>query len=68
MLSFVRRAMGVNEVPPTPVILGLALFLTFFVMAPMLTEINEDALQPYLSEEIGAGEALDRRRGRCASS
>jgi flagellar biosynthetic protein FliP len=63
VLSFVRRAMGVNEVPPTPVILGLALFLTFFVMAPVLTEINEVALQPYLGEEIGPGEALGQAEG-----
>ncbi|MBN1476917.1 flagellar type III secretion system pore protein FliP [Candidatus Sumerlaeota bacterium] len=63
VLSFVRRAMGVNEVPPTPVILGLALFLTFFVMAPVLTEINEIALQPYLNEEIGPGEALGQAEG-----
>jgi flagellar biosynthetic protein FliP len=60
VLSFVRRAIGVNEVPPTPVILGLALFLTFFVMAPILTQLNDSALQPYLQEEIGGREALDK--------
>lgn len=60
VLSFVRRALGVNEVPPTPVLLGLALFLTFFVMAPVLTQINAQALQPYLSEEITAAEAYDQ--------
>lgn len=58
VLSFVRRAIGVNEVPPTPVLLGLALFLTFFVMAPIFTEINERALQPYLREELAPGAAL----------
>lgn len=60
VLSFVRRAIGVNEVPPTPVILGLGLFLTFFVMAPIFSEINDEALQPYLHEEIEATTALQR--------
>jgi flagellar biosynthetic protein FliP len=60
VLSFVRRAIGVNEVPPTPVLLGLALFLTFFVMSPILTRINDSALQPYLREEIGPTQALDQ--------
>ena len=52
-LGFVRRALSVQEVPPTQVLLGLALFLTFFVMAPTFKEINENALQPYLRHEIG---------------
>lgn len=58
VLSFVRRAIGVNEVPPTPVMLGLALFLTFFVMAPVIGDMNENALQPYLAEEIDGWQAL----------
>ena len=46
--------------PPNQVLVGLALFLTFFVMSPVLTEVNDTALQPYLEEEITQQEALDR--------
>ncbi|PKC52159.1 type III secretion system inner membrane P protein, partial [Rhizophagus irregularis] len=46
--------------PPNQVIIGLALFLTFFVMAPTLQEVNDNALQPLFNEEIGIEEAYDR--------
>ncbi len=59
VLSFLRQAMGTQQTPPTQVLIGLALFLTFFVMTPVLTEINDKALQPYLSEEITQGKALE---------
>jgi len=59
VLSFLRQAMGTQQTPPTQVLIGLALFLTFFVMSPVLTEINEKALQPYLNEEITQGKALE---------
>ena len=52
VLSFVRRALATQEIPPTQVILGLSLFLTFFVMAPTLSEIEKDAVRPYLEEQI----------------
>lgn len=52
VLSFVRRALSTQEIPPTQVILGLSLFLTFFVMGPTLTEIESDAVRPWLREEI----------------
>ncbi|NQU44798.1 flagellar type III secretion system pore protein FliP [bacterium] len=57
VLGFVRRAMGTQEVPPNQVLLGLALFLTFFVMTPTLSEVNEQALQPYLAGQITPLEA-----------
>lgn len=57
VLSFVRRALSVNELPPNPVILGLALFLTTFVMAPVGTRIYEQAYQPYQSGEKTLQEA-----------
>lgn len=60
VLGFVRQAMGTQNMPPTQVILGLALFLSFFVMSPTLNKINEEALQPYLQEEIGQPEALEK--------
>lgn len=47
VLSFVRRAIGVHELPPNPVIIGLSLFLTAFVMAPVVTRIHEKAWAPY---------------------
>src|SRR5579872_3040215 len=52
VLSFVRTAMGTNTVPPTQVLVGLALLLTFFIMKPVIDDINKDALQPYLQNKI----------------
>lgn len=63
VLGFVRQAMGTQNMPPTQVILGLALFLSFFVMSPTFNKINEEALQPYLQEEIGQPEALEKAIG-----
>jgi flagellar biosynthetic protein FliP len=57
VLSFVRRALSVNELPPNPVIIGLALFLTCFVMAPIAERINEAAIEPYNAGEISFEEA-----------
>ena len=57
VLSFVRRALGTNELPPTPVIVGLALFLTTFVMTPTATRVTEAAWQPYRAGELSALEA-----------
>lgn len=59
VLSFVRSAVGTNQTPPNQVIIGLALFLTFFIMAPTWQEIQQNALRPYLAQEIGTEEALD---------
>ncbi len=58
VLSFVRSALATQSMPANQVLIGIALFLTFFVMSPVLSEINSEALQPYLSEEIGQEEAL----------
>lgn len=60
VLGFVRQAMGTNNMPPTQIIIGLSLFLTFFVMSPTINTINNDALQPYMEEEINQQEALNR--------
>ncbi len=60
VLSFVRSALGSQQVPPNQVLVGLALFLTFFVMAPSLGAMNEQALQPYLRGEITQQAAVDR--------
>ena len=58
VLSFLRQAMGTQQTPPTQILIGLALFLTMFVMGPVWSEINEDALKPYMEEEVGQFEAL----------
>lgn len=60
VLGFVRTAMATNQMPPNQVIIGLALFLTAFVMAPTFQSVNEEALQPLLANEIEASEALER--------
>ncbi len=57
VLSFVRRALSVNELPPNPVLIGLALFLTAFVMAPVATRMYEKAWVPYENGELPADEA-----------
>ena len=57
VLSFVRRALSVNELPPNPVIIGLALFLTMFVMAPVATRVHAEAWEPYSEGELTVTEA-----------
>ena len=52
VLSFVRRALTTQTIPPTIVIVGLALFLTLYTMTPTFTKINETSIQPYLADEI----------------
>lgn len=58
VLSFVRNALGTQQLPPNQVMVGLALFLTFFVMAPTWNQINTDAVQPYMKNQITQTEAL----------
>lgn len=60
VLSFVRRAMTTQEIPPNPVILGLSLFLTAFVMGPTWDELAEQAVQPYLEGRLSGSEAVSR--------
>ncbi len=60
VLSFTRTALATNTMPPNQVLIGLALFLTFFVMAPTFQQVNDQALQPLFNEEIGIEEAYDK--------
>ena len=60
VLSFLRTAMGTQQMPPNQLIIGLSLFLTFFVMAPVWERVNDEAIQPLVEEEIPYKEALDR--------
>ena len=63
VLSFLRQAVGTQNMPPNQVVVSLALFLTFFVMLPTLREMNEQAFTPYQREEISDTEALRRAYG-----
>jgi flagellar biosynthetic protein FliP len=58
VLGFVRTSLGTQQMPPNQVLVGLALFLTFFIMAPTIGEINQTALQPFLKGTIDQTEAL----------
>jgi flagellar biosynthetic protein FliP len=60
VLSFVRNGLGTQQMPPNQVLIGLALFLTFFIMAPVGTKINDNAIQPYLAGEINEEQALKK--------
>ncbi len=59
VLSILRQALGTAQTPPNQVLLGIALFLTFFVMSPVLNEINQTAAQPYIAGELEAGAAFE---------
>ena len=63
ILSFVRTALATNQMPPNQVIVGLALFLTFFIMAPTLQQVNEEALTPLFNEDITLEEAYENASG-----
>lgn len=58
VFSFLRRAIGTQTMPPDQTLVGLALFLTFFIMMPVFTEINDRAIQPYLAEKITFSEGV----------
>lgn len=60
ILSFVRTALATGQMPPNQVLVGLALFLTFFIMAPTLQEVNKEALTPLFNEEITLDEAYEK--------
>lgn len=60
VLGFVRNALGTPTMPPNQVLIGIALFLTFFVMAPTFEQINKVALEPYMSQKISQDQAIER--------
>ena len=57
--SFLRHALGTHQMPPNQVMVGLALFLTFFIMLPVWQQVNDKAIKPYMNEEISQAEALE---------
>lgn len=59
VLGLTKNALGLQTVPPSQVLVGLAVFLSLFAMGPTLSEINEEAVQPYMAGEIEQGEAFE---------
>ncbi|MBI5017375.1 MAG: flagellar type III secretion system pore protein FliP [Deltaproteobacteria bacterium] len=62
VLSFLRNALGTQAMPPNQVLVGLALFLTFFIMAPTWNSVYSDALRPYLDGQLPQAQALERAK------
>ncbi len=58
IFHFVRQALGTQQMPTNQILIGLALFLTLFIMSPVWNNVNENAIQPYLNEQITSKEAL----------
>lgn len=58
VFSILRQALGLQQSPSNQILIGLALFLTFFIMQPVINQVNEQALQPYINQEINAQQAL----------
>lgn len=59
VLHFVRQALGTQQMPPSQILVGLSLFLTFYIMSPVIKDINNNALQPYLNEKITQKQAFE---------
>lgn len=62
VFSFLRHAMHTQQSPSNQILAGMALFLTFYIMSPVWTKINDSALQPYLNEDIGYEEAFEKAK------
>jgi flagellar biosynthetic protein FliP len=60
VLGFVRTALGVPSAPSNQLLIGISLFVTFFIMTPVWNQINDQALAPYMAEQISSNEAMDR--------
>nr|WP_242633199.1 flagellar type III secretion system pore protein FliP [Candidatus Photodesmus blepharus] len=58
VMSILRQAIGLQQTPSNQVIIGIAIFLTFFIMSPVINKVNTQAVQPYLNEEISARQAF----------
>jgi flagellar biosynthetic protein FliP len=62
VLAIIRQAIGLQQSPSNQVMIGIAMFLTFFIMTPVFTQINDEALQPYIAEEVTSLVALERAK------
>ncbi|MFW5735205.1 MAG: flagellar biosynthetic protein FliP, partial [Oceanidesulfovibrio sp.] len=63
VFHFLRQAIGTQQLPPNQILASLAIFMTIAIMMPVGTKINDEALQPYLNEQIGLNDAIDRAQG-----
>ncbi len=62
VMSILRQAMGLQQSPSNQVIIGIALFLTFFIMSPVIDQVNQNAVQPYLNEELTSMQAFEQAK------
>lgn len=62
VFAILRQALGLQQSPSNQILIGLSLFLTLFIMSPVLNQVNEQALQPYINEQITANQALEATR------
>ncbi|AYG46000.1 flagellar biosynthetic protein FliP [Pseudomonas sp. Leaf58] len=63
VFSILRQALGLQQTPSNQILTGMALFLTMFIMAPVFDRVNQNALQPYLNEQLTAQQAIDKAQG-----
>ena len=63
VLSILRQAIGLQQSPSNQILIGVSLFLSMFIMAPVFDEVNERALQPYLNEQLTSLDALEQAKG-----
>ncbi|MDH5432362.1 MAG: flagellar type III secretion system pore protein FliP [Gammaproteobacteria bacterium] len=62
VFAILRQALGMQQTPSNQILIGLSLFLTFFIMSPIIEEVNQDAVTPYINEEITVMQALDKAK------
>lgn len=62
VFAILRQALGLQQTPSNQILIGLSLFLTFFIMAPVIEDVNDNAIQPYLNEEINATKAFEEAK------
>jgi len=60
VFAILRQALGMQQTPSNQILIGLSLFLSFFIMSPVIEKVNSDAVQPYIEESITATQALER--------
>ena len=63
VFSILRQALGLQQTPSNQILIGLAMFLTLFIMAPVFDQVNREALQPYLNEQMTAQDAIAKAQG-----
>ena len=62
VFAILRQALGMQQTPSNQIVIGLSLFLTFFIMGPVIDEVNDSAIQPYLNEDINAMSAFEKAK------